>query len=561
MVGGTLPGGLSLRGLSGGERRRLSIAVGVVSSPSIIFLDEPTSGLDSFAALNVMQYMKSMAQLKSHTIVASIHQPRMSIWNMFDKATLLSKGKLMYWGPTAEILPWFSDTLGYEYNSVVHGVVSDWVMDLVSIGFSKPEEHYGKTMRTEEDVVNAAKRFMEKYMNDVKGEGGDISSINIESEEATLQPVVRKKTTHYMVDVQALPDPEPNPHESSVQRTTSGESTTALAKQAAKYLFTPILKQEGYNSNWFIQTTTLFWRAFLNITRNPADVAGRMLTFTYVGLFIGIIFYDLDDGSASIWTRLNIIYNSVAFFMFIPYVSMSLFTSDRRFYSADISARLYHPSAYYMANVTANLPFGVANAAVFAFLVYGMSGLRDDAESIFKHCFILVIESLIALQVLYFAAVVTPNQDMAFMLAIGFTAVNILLSNYFIPFELIRFDWISWLQYFSAMGYTFEGAVLLEFGDRNFTCSEGVSALGNSTETAQALQFILPNTETASNPLVISTLRDPGEDCVLNGEAVNEFFDLDRSYGTTCGILIGYLAVLHVLTFLGLLFLAKKDKR
>lgn len=89
-VGGLLPGGIHLRGLSGGERRRLSIAVGVVSAPSIIFLDEPTSGLDSFAALNVMQYMKSLAQYKAHTIIASIHQPRMSIWNMFDKVSILS---------------------------------------------------------------------------------------------------------------------------------------------------------------------------------------------------------------------------------------------------------------------------------------------------------------------------------------------------------------------------------------------------------------------------------------------------------------------------------------
>lgn len=85
-----------MRGLSGGERRRLSIAVGVVSAPSIIFLDEPTSGLDSFAALNVMQYMKSMAELRGHTIIASIHQPRIGIWNMFDKVCIALE--VSFWG-------------------------------------------------------------------------------------------------------------------------------------------------------------------------------------------------------------------------------------------------------------------------------------------------------------------------------------------------------------------------------------------------------------------------------------------------------------------------------
>jgi ABC-type multidrug transport system ATPase subunit len=85
MVGGTLPGGLMLRGLSGGERKRLSISAGILAAPSVIFLDEPTSGLDSFAALSVMGHLKRMARDSGHAVIASIHQPRAAIWNMFDK--------------------------------------------------------------------------------------------------------------------------------------------------------------------------------------------------------------------------------------------------------------------------------------------------------------------------------------------------------------------------------------------------------------------------------------------------------------------------------------------
>eukprot|EP00878_Enallax_costatus_P037694 GHUV01042619.1.p1 GENE.GHUV01042619.1~~GHUV01042619.1.p1 ORF type:complete len:104 (-),score=23.76 GHUV01042619.1:178-489(-) len=85
-VGGTLPGGIILRGLSGGERKRLSIATGIMSTPCIVFLDEPTSGLDSFAALSVMSYMKSMAA-GGQTVVSSIHQPRAAIWALFDSVS------------------------------------------------------------------------------------------------------------------------------------------------------------------------------------------------------------------------------------------------------------------------------------------------------------------------------------------------------------------------------------------------------------------------------------------------------------------------------------------
>jgi ABC-type transport system involved in cytochrome bd biosynthesis fused ATPase/permease subunit len=83
-VGGALPGGILVRGLSGGEKRRLNIACALLASPSILFLDEPTTGLDSFAALNVMEHMSELARV-GHTVIASIHQPRSAIWDMFHK--------------------------------------------------------------------------------------------------------------------------------------------------------------------------------------------------------------------------------------------------------------------------------------------------------------------------------------------------------------------------------------------------------------------------------------------------------------------------------------------
>jgi ABC-type multidrug transport system ATPase subunit len=86
-VGGCLPGGLMLRGLSGGERRRLSIAAGILAAPAVLFLDEPTSGLDSFAALSVMMHLQGMARNDGCIVISTIHQPRSAIWEMFDKVS------------------------------------------------------------------------------------------------------------------------------------------------------------------------------------------------------------------------------------------------------------------------------------------------------------------------------------------------------------------------------------------------------------------------------------------------------------------------------------------
>jgi ABC-type multidrug transport system ATPase subunit len=86
-VGGCLPGGLMLRGLSGGERRRLSIAAGILAAPAVLFVDEPTSGLDSFAALSIMAQLQRIAGDARRVVICTIHQPRNAIWEMADRVS------------------------------------------------------------------------------------------------------------------------------------------------------------------------------------------------------------------------------------------------------------------------------------------------------------------------------------------------------------------------------------------------------------------------------------------------------------------------------------------
>ena len=85
-----------LRGLSGGERKRLSIATALLSDPAIVFLDEPTSGLDSFAALSVSQHMREIADEADTTVIASIHQPGPAIWTLFDTVSIIVGGGVRF---------------------------------------------------------------------------------------------------------------------------------------------------------------------------------------------------------------------------------------------------------------------------------------------------------------------------------------------------------------------------------------------------------------------------------------------------------------------------------
>lgn len=98
-----------IRGVSGGERKRTSIAMELITDPSILFLDEPTTGLDSSTANAVLLLLKRMSK-QGRTIIFSIHQPRYSIFKLFDSLTLLASGRLMFHGPAQEALGYFAST-------------------------------------------------------------------------------------------------------------------------------------------------------------------------------------------------------------------------------------------------------------------------------------------------------------------------------------------------------------------------------------------------------------------------------------------------------------------
>lgn len=107
----TIVGGNSIRGISGGERKRLSIAVEMISSPSLVFLDEPTSGLDSTAAVALVQTLRNLAD-QGKTVIAVIHQPSQHIFSKFDDLLLISEGKQMYFGELKNVRTYMQQ-MGY----------------------------------------------------------------------------------------------------------------------------------------------------------------------------------------------------------------------------------------------------------------------------------------------------------------------------------------------------------------------------------------------------------------------------------------------------------------
>jgi ABC-type multidrug transport system ATPase subunit len=109
-VAGSMVGGVrGVRGLSGGERKRVSIGLEMLVDPSLLLLDEPTSGLDSTTAARIVVTLRRMAAEGGRAVVVTIHQPSSRLYHMFDKVLLLSAdGCPLYYGRAADALDYFA---------------------------------------------------------------------------------------------------------------------------------------------------------------------------------------------------------------------------------------------------------------------------------------------------------------------------------------------------------------------------------------------------------------------------------------------------------------------
>lgn len=122
------------------------------------------AGLDSHASLVLMEHMKKLAGM-GRTLICSIHQPRLAIWELFDKVEILSEGYLLYFGATATAVDWFNSSLGLAYDPTKDGTFSDWLLDVISISFTASQSRHVVGLQSLPEVAAAAKQYSEEGLS------------------------------------------------------------------------------------------------------------------------------------------------------------------------------------------------------------------------------------------------------------------------------------------------------------------------------------------------------------------------------------------------------------
>ncbi|PHT62246.1 Pleiotropic drug resistance protein 3 [Capsicum annuum] len=391
-------------GLSTEQRKRLTIAVELVANPSIIFMDEPTTGLDARSAAIVMRAVKNVAET-GRTIVCTIHQPSIDIFEAFDELIILKTGgRMIYWGPvgrnSCKMIEYFEDISGVpkikkNYNPAT------WMLEVAS------------TSSEAEISID----FAEVYKN---------SALHRNNKE-----LVKKLT---------FPP--------------AGSEDLHFPTQ--------------FSQNGWGQFKTCFWKQYWSYWRSPPYNLKRYLHMLFSSIVFGLLFWDkgtkLDD-QQSIFSIFGAMYAAVIFLgisnssSVLPYV-----TTERSVLYRERFAGMYASWAYALAQVAIEIPYLLAQALTFTVVTYPMIGYYWSAHKVFWYFYSMFCALLYFTYLGMMLVSMTPNYPVAAILQSSFYTMFNLFAGFLMPKAQIPKWWI-WFYYLIPTSWTLNGMLTSQYGD------------------------------------------------------------------------------------------------
>nr|XP_048295599.1 broad substrate specificity ATP-binding cassette transporter ABCG2 [Myodes glareolus]XP_048295600.1 broad substrate specificity ATP-binding cassette transporter ABCG2 [Myodes glareolus]XP_048295601.1 broad substrate specificity ATP-binding cassette transporter ABCG2 [Myodes glareolus]XP_048295602.1 broad substrate specificity ATP-binding cassette transporter ABCG2 [Myodes glareolus] len=421
-----------IRGVSGGERKRTSIGMELITDPSILFLDEPTTGLDSSTANAVLLLLKRMSK-HGRTIIFSIHQPRYSIFKLFDSLTLLASGKLMFHGPAQAALEYFASA---GHHCEPYNNPADFFLDVINgdssaVVLNREEEPQGEN-KTEE----SSKRE---------------------------KPIIENLAEFYA--------------NSSIYRETKAELDRLPRNQKKKGILA--FKEATYTTSFCHQLRWVAKRSFKNLLGNPQASVAQLIVTTILALIIGAIYFDLKNDSAGIQNRAGVLFFLTTNQCFSSVSAVELFVVEKKLFIHEYISGYYRVSSYFFGKLISDLlPMRFLPSVIFTCIVYFMLGLKNEVGAFFIMMFSLVMVAYTASSMaLAIAAGQSVVSVATLLMTISFVFMMI-FSGLLVNLTTIA-SWLSWLQYFSIPRYGYTALQYNEFLGQDF-CG-GLNTTANST--------------------------------------------------------------------------------
>ncbi|KAL7553027.1 hypothetical protein ACHAWF_016274 [Thalassiosira exigua] len=427
LVGAPGGGGKS-RGISGGERKRVAVAVELVARPSVLLLDEPTSGLDASSAYQLVLTLKNLASL-GHSIAVVIHQPRTSIFNMFDNLLLLSQGRVVYEGAPSGARDFLESCPGVGELPPETGK-ADWIMD--AINEDESGEGGGKLPSLWEDYC--VKKQQQRPPQSELDESKDGNNPLRQRHGASMQP--RPHLSRRLSTLDELEKSEPK-----------------------------------FQSSFWTQLKLLTVRASRQQRGQRLTLVAAVLTFAW-SAFTCLAWGRIPDTTEYVFNRVSLL-----FFLIIAQANsvvtstVVIFSAERRLLSRERAKKMYGVLPYFIAMTISDMMTSIAMPTLYGVITYLICNLRTTASAFFTFVLIMYLTISAAQSTGLFLSVLIPNTKLALLLAPFLTLSLFIIGGFYIRYDLISpaLAWASWL---SMARYGFSAFVINEFGGRLIPCGD-----------------------------------------------------------------------------------------
>ncbi|KAJ8769518.1 hypothetical protein K2173_005121 [Erythroxylum novogranatense] len=401
-------GGWSVRGLSGGQKRRVSICIEILTRPKLLFLDEPTSGLDSAASYHVMNRIVKLAHQHGRTVIASIHQPSSEVFELFNNLCLLSSGRTVFFGAVSAVGEFFSSN-GFPCPNLTN-----------------PSDHYLRTINKDFDTVQ------EQWLD------GSAST-----EENINHLVKSYKSSEIYREVQ--------------------ERVVYLSQEGND------LEKKGGQAGFVTHCIVLTKRSFVNMYRDLGYYWLRLAIYIALCLCVGTIFYDIGSSFGSIQARGSMLMFVAAFLTFMAIGGFPSFVEDMKIFERERLNGHYEVGAFVIGNTLSSIPYLLLISLVPGAIAYFLVGLQRTFEHFIYFTLLLFMCMILVESLMMIVASIVPDFLMGIITGAGIQGVMMLNGGFFrLPDDLPKPVWRYPMYYIAFHKYSNQGFYKNEFQGLTF---------------------------------------------------------------------------------------------
>ncbi|OKO92261.1 ATP-binding cassette transporter CGR1 [Penicillium subrubescens] len=416
-----------VRGVSGGERKRVSIAEMLLCRASLGAWDNSTRGLDALNALEFVRALRLSADLAGCCHVVAAYQASDPIYNTFDHVIILYKGHQVFFGPSTRAVEYFEE-MGWERPP--RQTSADFLAAVTDPGERQPQ--IGMENRVPRDAVG-----FEAYWK----QSPDYAAL-----QASLRRYAREHPLDSMEEVKFA--------------CLKHAEQACQAQPSSPYLLSLVS-----------QIHLCLIRAFQRTRNDLPSIIATAIVQIVVAVIIGSLFFNIPDNSTGLSQRATVLFLAVLTNALIAMLEINVLFSQRPIVEKQTAFAFVHPFTEALAGIILDLPIKLIRCLLAGLILYFMAGLRREASNFF----IYILFQLTAVMTMSGMFRTLASMTRAVGEAMALAGILIMCIAVYTGFTLPQFDmhpWFSWIRWLNPIFYAYEGIIANEFHGRMYECAD-----------------------------------------------------------------------------------------